>query len=297
MGRVLARCVALGVADDTMLWHYISDGLSDADLLTYSFNHKLHCHPHEFGDSNENFLRERMTQSPSLLDLAITSIERWSGIRAPSYGEDDVEYRRGFLLDTSFDAAHSQREIYHYESLNLLLNAVEASVLQHATTDSVWWQRNRERLCFNCEGALLYFAVRACTAAPEANIGVIGKMLCNAKLLEFDLSYEVGELVSAAFRFLPIPVQDQALATILTLWSDSETGIGDTAWLIKARAELIVSVPCHLRSSDAQAVVETYEARDGALVRVPDIHSAGGIVGAPFSFEVFLAASDEGVLS
>ncbi len=297
MGRVLARCVALGVAEDTMLWHYIIDGLSDADLLTYSFNQKLHCHPHEFGDANDNFLRERMTQSPSLLDLAITSLERWSDVRASGYGEDDVDYRSGFLRDTSFDAAHSQRDIHHYEGLNLLLNAVETAVLHHASTNSDWWQCNRKRLCFNREGALLYFAVRACTAAPEANIGVIGKMLCNAKLLEFDLGYEVGELIGAAFRFLPIPAQDQALGTILTLWSDRESDFEGTVWLIKARAELIVSVPCHLRSPDAQAVIETYEAREGALIRAPHIHSTGGIVGAPFPFEVFLRASDTGVLS
>lgn len=33
LGRVIARCVAAGVADDALLWRYMTDGISDEDLL------------------------------------------------------------------------------------------------------------------------------------------------------------------------------------------------------------------------------------------------------------------------
>ncbi|MES2069695.1 MAG: AAA family ATPase [Pseudomonadota bacterium] len=297
LGRTIARCVNLGVADDTMLWHYITDDLTDEDLLQYSFDSKLRCHPHEFGDSNENFLRQRMTQSPPLLSLALGSIERWSEIRATSHGEKNTEYRNGFLRDTSFDVVRRQGGIYPVENLNVLLGAVESSLLHHAKTHSDWWQRNRERLCFNHEGALLYFAVLACTASPEANIELIGKMLCDVTILEFEFTYEVGELVASAFRFLAVPVQDEVVEKILTLWSDGATDVKNGFWVLKARAELIVSIPRYLRSPDAQAVVDTYEAKAGALIREPHSYSQGGVVGAPFSFEVFLGASDASVLA
>src|SRR5690606_3948845 len=53
---------------------------------------------------------------------------------------------------------------------------------------------------------------------------------------------------------------------------------------------------CHLRSPEVQAVVDLYEKKEGILIRQPHIHSMSGIVGAPFSFEVFLGARDIMVL-
>jgi hypothetical protein len=295
LGRVIANCVSSNVVGDILLWRYIADDISDEDLLEYRFDNKLRCQAHEFGGRNDNFIRQRMEQSNALLDLALESIEHWSKVRTSHHGETRIGYRRGFLNDTSYKDTHSQRDISHADSINILLNAVEAAILHHAKTNSDWWKNNRERLCFNHEGALLYFGILACTVSPEANIDLIGRMLCVKKLLEFELRYELGALIQSAFRLLAVQVQDVVMDNILTMWNE-KTADGPILWVLRAQSELIVSIPCHLRSHEVQAVVDAYEKNAGVLIRQPSIHSSGGTVRAPFSFEVFLGASDSGVL-
>lgn len=296
LGRVVARCVKAGVSEDTMLWRYIADGINDEDLLTYRFDNKLRCDAHEFGDRDENFVCQRMVQSSVLLDLALESIERWSEIRTSRDGRTRTGYRHGFLDETSYRDTHSQTDMKHVDSLNILLDAVEAAILHHAKANSDWWQYNRQRLCFNHEGALLYFAILACTESPEANIDLIGRMLCDPQMLESDLTYELGALVQSAFGHLDTSTQDAVMANILNVWHEAADETNHF-WILKRRAELIVPIPCYLRSPEVQDVVNAYESKAGVLIRQPYIRSYDGAVRAPFSFEVFLGASDEGVLS
>jgi hypothetical protein len=297
LGRVIARCVAADVTGDALLWRYIADGVSDEDLHGYMFDNKLRCNAHEFGDRNDDFVRQRMEQSSALLNLALDSIERWSNVRASHYGETRIGYRHGFLGETSYEDARSKRDIKHAGSMDVLLDAVEAAILHHARIHSDWWQNNRERLCFNQEGALLYFAVLACAESPAANIELIGRMLCDQNLLEFELGYEMGALIQSAFKFLDTPTQDAVMACILNVWDEKVTDEPSRLWILKNRAELIVPIPCYQRSPEVQAVVDAYEKKAGVLIRQPDIRPGGGTVSAPFSFEVFLSASDAGVLS
>lgn len=295
LGRSLARCVEAGVVGDDLLWRYMAGGINDKDLLEYRFDNNLHCQAHEFGDRQDDFVQQRMEQSTRLLDLAVASIEQWSDIRRSRYGETRVGYRYGFLSSTSYEKTHSRRDMHHVDNIGALLDAVEASILHHAKTHSNWWQDNRERLCFNQEGALLYFAVQACTAAPEANIDLIGCMLRDQNMLEFKLNYELGTLIQSAFSFFGEATQDAVTATILNIW-DEYSSEDLEYWVLKERAELISAIPCYLRSPEAQTVIDEYEKKGGITDRQPKILSRGGVVRAPFSFEVFLEASDRGVL-
>lgn len=296
LGRAIARCLAAGVADDSLLWRYIADDVSDEDLLEFRFDNKLRCHAHEFGDREESFIRQCMEQSSALLDLALSSIERWSNIHSSRYGEARIGYRYGFLGETSYDDAHSLSDIRHADSIDVLLDAVEAAILHHARTDSDWWRNNRERLCSSREGALIYFAILACTSSPEANVDLIGRMLCDGNLLEFELSYELGTLIQSAFTFLDSAIQDAVMASILRMWEEKFADENRRFWILKKQAELIVTIPSYLRSPTTQAVVDEYEKRVGALIRQPDIRSRGGWVSAPFSYEVFLNSGNGGVL-
>lgn len=296
LGRAIARCVAAGVAGDSLLWRYIADGISDEDLLEFRFDKKLRCHAHEFGDRKENFLRQRMEQSTVLLDLAVGSIERWSTVHTSRYGETGIGYRYGFLGETSYDDAHSLKDIRHADSMDVLLDAVEAAILHHARTNSDWWRNNRERLCSSREGALIYFAILACTASPETNVDLIGRMLCDENLLEFSLSYELGTLIQSAFTFLDLATQDAVMTSILRVREEELADEHRRLWILKEQAELIVPIPSYLRSPAAQAVVDEYEVKAGALIRQPDIRMRGGMVRAPFSYEVFLNSGNGGVL-
>lgn len=296
LGHALARCVKDGGMDDTVLWRYVAGEVTDEDVLAYSFDKKLHCQPHEFGTSNKSFLADRMRKSTALLDLAIASIERWSQIKNSRYGEAPKNFWSGFLHQTSYNDAHTQTDHRHLDSERILLDAVETAIVHHANTQSNWWKSNSERLCFSTEGALRYFAILACMAAPTANLDVIGRMLCNKKLLESALSYELGTLIQTTFLHLDAATQDAIHSTVLTLRLETATDPKHHAWALRDQAQLILTIPCHLRSADAQAVLDECEKEIWPLIRQPDIHMRGGMVSAPFSFEVFLGASDDSVL-
>lgn len=295
MGRAVARCVAAGAVEDIWLWRYIAGGINDDDVIEFRFDNKLRCQPHEFGNSNDNFFRQRMEQSSALLNLAIQSIEQWSHSRISNKGSW-MAGRMGFLGETSYNDAHTQIDHRFINSERILLDAVEAAIINHAKTQSDWWKSNREQLCFNHEGALRYFAILACTTAPQANTDLIGRMLCNKEFLESDLSYELGTLMQVAFIYLDEPTQDAVMLAILSIREEKITDERRRFWILKERAELIVTIPCYLRSYDAQAMLDAYEKTEGVLVRQPSIGMRGGTVSAPFSFEVFLNANDSGVL-
>lgn len=296
LGITVARCVTAGAADDFMLWRYIAGGISSDDLLDSRIDKKLRCGAHEFGEREGGFIRLRMEQSTALLDLALNSIEGWSNVLASHYGETRVGYRHGFLRETSYHEMHSQNDIRYTDSVHVLFDAVEAAVLCHAKANSDWWQNNRGRLRSSQEGALIYFTILACIASPETNVDLVGHMLCDKNLLEFCMPYELGGLIQASFALLDSSTRSAVMATILTLWADENPDESSRFWVLRKRAELIVAIPCHERSIDAQEVLEMYEKEAGTLIRQPDIHSRGGTVSAPFSYEVFLNSSDVGVL-
>lgn len=296
LGLTISRCVEAGSMDDNSLWHYIAGRITEGDVMAYNFDNKLHCQPHEFGNRNDHFLCQRMMQSPPLLNLALESFEQWSRIKSSRYDNVSMRYRNEFLHETSYRNTHNQRDFNHVESESILLDAMEAAILQHAKTHSDWWQHNRDRLSFNQESALRYFAILACTAEPQANIELIGRMLCDRKLLESDLQYELGSLLQVAFIHLEASIQDAVMATIQTIYEEHLTEEHESLWVLKNRADLIVTIPCHLRSAEAQTILDAYEKTHGDLFRQPSIGMRGGVVSAPFSFEVFLNASDECVL-
>ncbi|WMO15280.1 AAA family ATPase [Pseudoalteromonas piscicida] len=297
LGRTVARSLTAGAIDDKTLWRYITSEVTDEDVMKCHFDNKLHCQLHEFGDKDENFLKQRMVKSTALLDLALGTIEQWSQIRSTRYGATRIGYRQGFLYSSSYSDIHIQNDHEYIDSERVLLDAVEASILNHAQNDSKWWQENRERLCFNNEGVLVYFATQAFISNPETNVDLIGRLLCDSNLLEFELSYELGTLIQVAFIYLDSYAQDSVMITILALWEDELVTDGETClWVLKQRAEYISTIPCHLRSSEAQAALDAYEKIFGTLYRQPYIGLRGGIITAPFSFEVFLSASNSGIV-
>lgn len=298
LGHAVARCVAAGTVNDHTLWRYIAGDISEDDVMKYHFGNKLHCQPHEFGDRNDNFLKQRMVQSTTLLDLAVEAIEQWGRIQSARYGDTRIGYRNGYLNHTSYSDTHTQNDYRHIDGERLLSNSIEAAILDHANKHTDWWKNNRERLSFNHEGALCYFAVLALTNNPQNNIDLIGRLLCDRNLLEFELSHELGTLIQTAFIYLASTAQDTVMATMQNVWEEPEpvTDESTNFWKLKKRVNYLSTIPCHLRSVEAQAALDVYEKTNGTLIRHPSISSYGGTVSAPFSYEVFLNTNDEGVL-
>ncbi|MBW4463329.1 MAG: ATP-binding protein [Nodosilinea sp. WJT8-NPBG4] len=300
LGHTLARCVTVGVVDDRLLWHFIageiSGEISEDNAMIFYFENKLRCQPHEFRDKDENFLNQRMIQSTVLLDLALEAIEQWSQIESAHYGDTWTRYRQGFLWNTSYSNVHSKTDIQPVDCERILFGAIEGAILHHAQRNSDWWQKNRERLCFNHESALCYFAILAFTNSPQTNIDLIGSLLCDRSLLESDLSYKLGKLIQIAFIYLDSQIQDSVMTTIQTLLEETATDEEARPWVLGKRVEYISTIPCHLRSPETQAILNTYEKSYGALNQQRSIGIQAVIVTAPFTFEVFLSASDEGVI-
>ena len=297
LGRTVARSVTAGAIDDKTLWRYIVGEIDNDDVLKSHFDNKLHCQAHEFGDTDEDFLKQRMVESTALLDLALETIEQWSQLRSTRYGHTRIGYRSGFLGGTSYGDTHTQNDHTYIDSERVLLGAIEAAILNHANNHTDWWENNRERVCFNDEWALCYFAILALISNPEANIDLIGRLLCDSKVLDSELSYELCALIKAAFIYLDTHTQDLLMSTFQALWNGGQvTDEGTRLWVPSNRAEYISSIPCHLRSSETQSMLDAYEKISGTFYRQPFIGTRGGTVAAPFSYEVFLNVSDGAIL-
>ncbi|MDP3607616.1 MAG: AAA family ATPase [Methylophilus sp.] len=298
LGATVARFVEAGAISDDLLWQYMTSEIDEESILQHHFGNKLRCQPHEFGSKKEQFLSNRMLQSTALLDLALSTVEYWGEVRINPYGNTRIGFREGYLSETSYSDAHTQMDIRHVDSERILFNAIEAAILYHAHNNSQWWSINRERLCFNHEGALCYFGILAITRNPQTNIDVIGRLLSNRDLLEFSLSFEIANLIKSAFIYLDEATQDVAIATMLNIWhEDEETDEDSRWWKIKRRLEFISAVPCQLRTEEAQRLIDSYEKTNGRFILQADIGMRSGTVAAPFSYEVFLNASDTGILN
>ncbi|MHA6306427.1 AAA family ATPase [Hafnia paralvei] len=295
LGRALARCVAVGGIDDVVLWDYIIADVKDEDILSYRFGNKLKCRPHEFGDKDNKFLSNRMINSITLLELAISTIEQWSQVRSSRY-EEKNNYRSGFLSGTSHSDDRRMRDFEHKDSQRVLMDALEVAIIHHANINSEWWQNNRERLCFNLEGSLRYFALLACINSPLTNLDISSRLLSKVDLLESELSYELGTLVQKVFIYLSSESQCAIQAIILALSQRYADVPEYRQYMLKDQAKFIICMPCHLRSSSCTNILDEYSRSNWPLEHKPDINGWSGTVRAPFSFEVFNNSSDKGVL-
>lgn len=257
LGEAIAKCVSTGALDDEWLWNYIAGEIKDEDAIDFNFGNKLHCLPHEFGDEKEQFLLQRMKKSEQLLNLALGAIEHWSQIDSLRYRNGN--YQNNYLLYTSYEEKRSQHNMRHVGSENVLFDSIEAAIIDHAKENSNWWKSNNERLSFSCVGAVRYFAILACASNPESNVELIGRILMEEEMLKYDFSFEMGSLIKKAFIYFDNPLQDALIELILTLYEKDILDDQSRKWILKKRAELITTIPCHLRSFESQVMLDDYE--------------------------------------
>lgn len=296
LGRALARCVEVGGIEVSVLWSYIITDVKDEDILSYRLGNKLKCRYHEFGDKDNKFLSNRMSNSITLLELAISTIEQWSQVQNSRY-EEKSNFRKGFLNKTSHYDGHKVMARGYKDSQRLLMDALEVAIIHHANINSEWWQNNHERLCFNLEGSLRYFALLALINSPLTNLDISSRLLSEADLLESELSYELGSLVQKVFIHLSSESQDVIQATILSLSLKYADIPEYRQYMLKDQVKFIICIPCHLRSLSCVNILDEYSRSNWPLEHKPEINGWSGIVRAPFSFEVFNELSNEGIFN
>lgn len=291
LGRALARCIDAGAIEDALLWRYIAEGLSEADVRGYQLGQHLRCQPHEFGKDGDDFLARCMRRSDVLMDLVLASFERWSDLKR--YDPSERGLWSGFLRDTSYMDSRQEQDFHHRDGVRILFDAVEASICSHARSHSNWWRSNRARLCFSHDGGLRYLAIVACIENFSLNLDIISRMLSDKESLESELAYDLGTLLNASYALLDTSAQDRIQEFILLMNSDSSD---ERPWIVLQQAQLIKAIPCYLRSEAATAVLEEVEKKCFPFVRAPAILGRGGFVRPPFTFQVFLDSGDLAVL-
>jgi Cdc6-like AAA superfamily ATPase len=294
-GETIALCVESGVLTDRDLWKYITHAVKAEHIYKYRLDNKLNCRPHQFGNKNEDFLKIRMSKSPDLLDLAIKTINDWSGIFEEGNSCSNKRHTTHFLYDTSYDNKHSQG-MSAYDDINLLFDAIEHGIKNNAECDSQWWKENRFKLSESNDLALIYFLALAASVHPKDNVDVIQKIILDEKILKSSISFEVGELINQSAIYLDVEVLTGLSQLISSLYEDEIYSDGNVAWISKEKVSYISSIPCHLRTDESQRVIDTYETINGSYIREPEVSSRGGFVRAPFSYELILEISDAALL-
>ncbi len=296
LGRSIAKCVHTGVINDSLLWKYISGDVTDEDVRNNHFNKKLFCAYHHFGDKDKDFLSDRMKHSENLLDLAITSILEWNKIKYHEFGRTGFNFTNGFLSYTSYEMVHTKHDTYPVDDETILFKAVEVAIFYHAENHSDWWKNNSESIAFCNETALRYFIIIACTRFPEFNMELIGRILTDKELLESELSYELGCLIKKSFVYLTSDIQHEIIEIVSNIHSDYLSDEENKQWVERNRAEMFKTIPCHLRSPEAQRLLDSFENMNGTLHIQPRLHAWGGLVSAPFSYTAFLTLSDDAIV-
>ena len=128
------------------------------------------------------------------------------------------------------------------------------------------------------------------------NRDVIGRMLCDQTSLESDLSYELCTLIQRAFILLDEPTQAAIQEAVSGVDQQYAADPARWVWILQAQAQLSLSIPSHLRTPATQAIIVECAKHTWPLLRQPFIGMQGGGVVAPFSYEIFLAMSTDGVL-
>lgn len=285
-GQILARCVSANLIDDVALWSYIIQDIDTAKIEYFYLRDHLRCSSHEFGEHGNQFLKSRFQQSTLLLDLAIKSIEEWS--QQHSYF--------GLLLDTSYEINHSDYDFHSVNKLSELINILEETISWHAKNHTAWWQSNRHKLCFHHEEAFKYIAIITLSENPLRNIDLITELLADKGLLQSRFSDELSKLIQNVFIDLPESVQNSFQTMVLALFEEETPENNYTHWVWHSRMKYISSIPIHLRSENIQNIASVYEAVNGKYIYKPDVYMRGGVVSAPFSYDVFLNLSNQNVI-
>lgn len=295
LAKPLVTWAEIDSRGDSLLWRYVTTDVPRFPEYEHQVDEALHGD--ETGFRGPGGLGDRLATSMQLLDMAVSCLESWGasiGFRQRSImGPVRAEPNNAFLDETTFYITHSRHQMRHSSTLDTLVRAIEASVLNHAAAHDVWWQANGRRICLNMCGGLRYMGVLAMTRSPDANAALAEEFFEDEGRLRLADPFELGNLISAVAPFLGdaldsverhILGRHEALANQGRRWVEAE------------RYGLLQKIPSWLRSSGAAEEIERMEAELAPPNQEPEIFSTSGSVTPPFSQTVFASLSDEGVV-
>jgi hypothetical protein len=95
---------------------------------------------------------------------------------------------------------------------------------------------------------------------------------------------------------LDTATQEAIQTAILSIHDEWSANANDVGWRQQQQAQLLLPIPCHLRTKKSQVVIDAVERTRWPFVREAKIYTRSGVVSPPFSFDIFLSSSDSTVL-
>ncbi|WP_430461740.1 NACHT domain-containing protein [Thalassolituus sp. LLYu03] len=293
LGKTIAQCVEAEVLTDQELWGYITGAVKPENLLHYRLEKTLNCRPHQFGNKNMDFLKNRMAKSPTLLTLAIKTINDWADILLDEYKNERPRLFSYFLDYTSYEKIHSEKGTSPYDDVNVLFDAIEYGIKINAGNHTQWWQDNRLLLSESKDLSIIYFLTLALTDNAEKNTDIIQQLVLDEKVLGSNLSFEIGNLINKSIIYFIDKAILELNQKIGLLYKDKTYSEGNMSRIPRRKVSYISAIPGFLRSDSNQRTLDTYKRINGEYIHEPDIHISVRWGRAPFSFEDIFELSDK----
>lgn len=294
LGIPLSLYVQATNQGDSLLWRFITKQVEEEDVSRSMLGNKLKCNSHEFYD--KHFLKNRLKNSTTLIDLALNALESWSSEAWKAYGDD--KFRSAFLHSSSWEKRHSQHDTYHADALTMLLDGVQSALDYHAQGNDQWWQANEPKLRHSREETLRYFLILAYQHNVQTNIVGIEAILQDPDLFRYSrLEWELGQLMRAAYPSVSDEVQEINQNMILNLYAE-EVFEGDTIplWSYRHLYKQLIWIPLIFRTQETQNFIEQWQNEFGPERPGPTIYGRGGWVKSPINMDSLLALTDTGLL-
>lgn len=260
-------------------------------VRAHEIEEALHCDETCFRD-DKDFVGH-LGASDVLLGLAVSALESWS--QSVSLGPDPEPdaaasgQNSTFLNETTYEITHSIQHLRHTSNLARLVRGVETAILHRAKVDADWWKDNARRICLNDCGGLRYVGILAMTQFPEANAEVTKAFFADESRLQATDRYELGNLIAATAPFLGDAlelIEQHVFKRLDGYFAKHQRYVEDE------RYGLLSKIPVTLRSQPVKDCIERMEEELAPPAHQPDIHSAGGMISAPYTQDELIALSD-----
>jgi hypothetical protein len=160
----------------------------------------------------------------------------------------------------------------------------------------MWWNQHAAALAASCELAIQYLYIEACGENVVANIDSIGLLLTDRELFRHSqLSYELGQLMNAAYPFLSVNIMKSSQNLLLGLYDD-DRNLTNSDWIDRGICRWLQWIPACFRLSDSQERLDYFCDYLHPFDRNPPIQTSGGWIAAPFSAEALLGFSPDGII-
>ncbi|KPA15889.1 ATPase, AAA-type, core domain protein [Candidatus Magnetomorum sp. HK-1] len=278
LGQVISRYVLNTDQGDKLLWQYITKNIKDSEGESHNVSNALLCEKHHFHD--ENFFKNRLVNSTLLLNMAISSLEKWCSQETSLH-----HFKTSFLYNSSWKNHHTKFDMEFADSLTILLNNIEQAIIKHAQSNSSWWKLNEPKLRFSHDVVILYFLINAYQTNPEMNISGIGSLITDKILLRFgNIDYELGKLIQQTYHILSSEIHILNQRVILDLYAEEDWGSdGPPEWVLKIRYDYLIWIPAIFRLPEVQSFIDNFIQHFFNSLPSPAIHVWGGFADRPVS--------------